>query len=172
MDKQVFYDSPIFGPLTKEEYQQFFCKLPQSSSDPVVTYHGFDYNPHGICLNPHKERFGDKDYYVELRTAMNKAGRWVCSVSWSMNGGGWSSGVWCGDKSFETEDEAKYSLLTSVEAGLRRKIKAIEEAEEYEEDYEFDYGEQRKQENRAKKCSNLLKKVLYYQEVYNNQTLF
>ena len=93
-------------------------------------------------------------------------------MNWSMNGGGWSSGVSCGDKGFETEEEAKYSLLTSVEARLRMKIKAIEESEGYEDDCEYDYGELRKQENRAKKCRSLLKKVLYYQEVYNNQTLF
>ena len=169
---EVLYNHFIYGPLTRKEYQNMLKDLPNSSKTILATYHGFNYNPHGICLNPHKERFGDKDYYVELRTAMNKDGRWVCSVNWSMGGGGWSSGVRCGDKDFETEEEAKYSLLTSVEAGLRRKIKAIEEAEEYEDDYEFDYGELRKQENRAKKCRSLLKKVLYYQEVYNNQTLF
>ena len=169
---EVFYNHFIYGPLTREEYQNIMKDLPNSSKTILATYHGFNYNPHGICLNPHKERFGDKDYYVELRTAMNKTGRWVCSVNWSMGGGGWSSGVWCGDKDFETEEEAKYLLLTSVEAGLRRKIKSIEETEEYEDDYEFDYGELRKQENRAKKCRSLLKKVLYYQEVYNNQTLF
>ena len=120
MEKEVFYDSPIFGPLTKEEYQQFLCKLPQSSSDPVVTYHGFDYNPHGICLNPNKERFGDKNYYVELRTAQNKAGRWVCSVNWSMNGGGWSSGVWCGDKGFETEFVDYWRKDQTTEARIER----------------------------------------------------
>lgn len=171
--EEVFYNSPIFGPLTKEEYQQFLCTLPQSSSDPVVTYHGFDYNPHGICLNPHREKIGgDKFYYVELRTAQNKAGRWVCSLDLSMGGGGWSYGTFCGDEGFETEKEAKYSLLTSAEAAIIRKIKSIQDAEEYDEDYEFDYKEQRLQENQVKICNNLLKKVRYYQEVYNNQTLF
>lgn len=171
--EEVFYNSPIFGPLTRDEYWQLLRELPNSSSTPVISYYGFDYNPHGICLNPHKERLGDdKFYYVELRTAQNKAGRWVCSMDLSMGGGGWSYGVSCGDEGFETEKEAKYSLLSSAETAIIRKIKSIQDAEEYEENYEFDYGGQKLQENRVKKCNNLLKKVRYYQEVYNNQTLF
>lgn len=170
--KEVFYNSPIFGPLTREEYQQFLCKLPQSSSDPVVTYHGFDYNPHGICLNPNTERFGDGTYYVEMRTARNKAGRWVFAIDYSMNGGGCSYGVSCGGDGFETEKEAKFALLCYAEQGIRRRIESIKDLPSLDDDDDFDYGSRKLEKNRIKKCQNLLKKVLYYQEVYNNQTLF
>lgn len=168
----IFYNSPIFGPLTKEEYQQFLCKLPQSSSSPVVTYHGFDYNPHGICLNPNKEKFGDKHYYVELRTAKNKAGRWVFAVDYSMNGGGCSYGVSCRGEGFDTENEAKFALLCYVEQGIRRRMTSIKDSPSMDDDDGFDYGQRKLEKNRLKECQKLLKKVLYYQEVYNNQTLF
>lgn len=96
----------------------------------------------------------------------------MCSLDLSLGGGGWSYGTYCGDEGFETEKEAKYSLLSSAETAIIRKIKSIQDAEEYEENYEFDYGEQRLQENRVKIYNNLLKKVRYYQDVYSNQTLF
>ena len=38
MEKEVFYDSPIFGPLTKEEYQQFVTAL----KDRPVSYMAFE----------------------------------------------------------------------------------------------------------------------------------
>ena len=172
MEKKVFYDSPIFGPLTKEEYQQFLCKLPQSSSDPVVSYHGFNYNSHGICLNPNKERFGDKKYYVELRTALNKAGRWVYAIDYSMNGGGHSYGVSCRGEGFETENEAKFALLCYAEQGIRRRMEWLKDAPNLDDDDDFDYGQEKLYKNQIKNILNLLKKVTYYQEVYNNQTLF
>ena len=169
---EVFYNHFIYGPLTREEYQNMLKDLPNSSNTILATYYGFNYNPHGICLNPNIERLGNKDYYVELRTAKNKAGKWVYAIDYSMRGGGGSYGVSCQGEGFETENEAKFALLCYVEQGIRRRMEWLKDSPDLDEDDGFDYGERKLVKNRIKNCQELLKKVLYYQEVYNNQTLF
>lgn len=170
---KIYYNSPTLGPLTRDEYWDYLQKVPHSSSTPVVTWHGWEYNAHGVCLNPNTQEFCENPYSVEMRTAQNKEGKWVLGYSIHLNGGGSSCGANCNTKAFETENEAKYALLCEVEQQILNRIEWEKNLPSCEDDDDgFDYGQEKLAKNREKKLLKLLSKVRYYQEIYNNQTLF
>lgn len=173
---EIFYNHFIYGPLTREEYQNMLKDLPNSSSTVIAEYFGFKYNGHGVCLNPNTEEIREGKLSVTLRTAQDKNGLWHIGLDWNAGSCGTSWAVSLGSKrqiSFDTEKEARFALLCYVEKYLLSGIKRIQNTcyDYDEEDEDTDRGEKLKA-NKLKVHNKFLSKVRYYQEIYNNQTLF
>ena len=173
---EFVYNHFIFGPLTREEYQRMLRDLPNSASMVLAEYFGFKYNIHGVCLNPNTEEIKEGKLSVTLRTSQDKNGLWHIGLDWDAGSCGGSWGCSLGGKNnvaYETEKEARFALLCYVEKYLLSGIKRIQyTCYDYdEEDEDTDRGERLKA-NKLKAHNKFLGKVRYYQEVYNNQTLF
>ena len=173
MSKEVFFTSLALGrTFTREEWWAWLKEHPNNSSrEPVVELHGFQFNVNDICLNPNKIEFGKSGWCAEIKTAINLDGKWIAAHYYNVNHSGGGSGVSLKHKeSFGSEKEAVFNELCIVEQYVKREMERIRK---YHGGYEPDDGEKVESTDALiAKCKKLLSQISEYKDIYDSQTLF
>lgn len=173
MSEEVFFTSLALGrTFTREEWWAWLKEHPNnSSSDPAIELHGFQFNIHNVCLNPNKIEFGKPGWGAEIKTAINLDGKWIAAHDYHVNHSGGGSGVSLREKeSFDTEKEAVFNELCIVEKRVKREMERIRK---YHGGYEPDDGEKVESTDALiAKCKKLLSQISDYKDIYDSHTLF
>lgn len=173
MSKEVFFTSLALGrTFTREEWWAWLKEHPNNSSrEPVVELHGFQFNYCDVCLNPNKIEFGKPGWCVVIKTAINLDGKWMASHDYTVYNSSGGSGVSLKRKGiFDTEKEAIFNELCEIEEYVKRQMEIIRK---HHGGYVPDDGEKVERTDVViAKCKKLLSQISEYKDIYDSQTLF
>lgn len=169
-DKDIFHSCKCIGQnFTFGEWGKY---LKQTDNHKIVhQYKEFGFNIYDVCLTPNvKIKYADKTNFFEVKTAQSDNGRWTFGFHYDfLTRGGCKAAAYV-DKlndGYNTEKDAIYAALNSLEESCQRVIEEIER-----------YGKIIDNEDNPHGISHLPKlkavknKIEIYKEQYNPMSLY